>query len=89
MFIFIFLISFGTIGGCGGGDESNGSIGIEEELAGELNCTDGIDNDGDTEIDCDDIDCILDPACTDDEPPPAPGPHPAPTRPSPPAWWRG
>jgi len=65
LFIIIIFISFGTIGGCGGGDEeSNGeSSGNGGELAGEQNCTDGIDNDGDTEIDCEDIDCILDPAC--------------------------
>ena len=60
--ILIILISFGTIGGCGGGDgDGSGNGG---ELAGEMNCTDGIDNDDDTEIDCADIDCILDPACT-------------------------
>jgi len=61
----LICITFGTIGGCGGGDEDNNgeSSGNGGELAGEQNCTDGIDNDGDTEIDCDDFDCILDPAC--------------------------
>ena len=66
IFLFIF-ISFGTIGGCGGGNgdgESNGNG--NEGLAGETNCMDGIDNDGDTEIDCADIDCILDPNCDAD-----------------------
>ena len=63
--ILILCISFGTIGGCGGGDEDNNgeSSGNGGELAGEQNCTDGIDNDSDTETDCEDIDCILDPAC--------------------------
>jgi len=63
-FLLIF-ITIGAIGGCGGGDEDNNgeSSGSGGELAGEQNCTDGIDNDGDTEIDCDDIDCILDPVC--------------------------
>jgi len=65
VFLLILFISFGAIGGCGGGDEDNNgeSSGNGGELAGEQNCTDGIDNDGDTEIDCEDIDCILDPAC--------------------------
>jgi len=53
--LFIF-IAIGTIGGCG-------DSGIVGEFAGEVNCMDGIDNDGDTETDCEDIDCILDPAC--------------------------
>jgi hypothetical protein len=59
IFLFVF-ITFGIIGGCGSSDGNDG----DEELAGELICDDGIDNDEDTEIDCDDIDCILDPACT-------------------------
>ena len=29
----------------------------------ETDCDDGIDNDGDTLIDCDDVDCVLDPVC--------------------------
>ena len=29
----------------------------------ELNCTDGVDNDGDEQTDCDDPDCFQDPAC--------------------------
>jgi len=68
VFLLLILISLGTTGGCGGDDENDGLNVIDGgELSGELNCTDGIDNDGDTEIDCDDIDCILDPECKDDE----------------------
>jgi len=67
----LIYITFGAIGGCGGGYEDNNgeSSGNGGELAGEQNCTDGIDNDGDTEIDCDDIDCILDPECAVEDPP--------------------
>lgn len=61
----LLFIAFGTIGGCGGGGggDGNGNGNGNGELAGETNCTDGQDNDGDIEVDCDDIDCILDPAC--------------------------
>jgi len=61
----LICITFGTIGGCGGGDEDNNGASSSNGggLAGEQNCTDGIDNDSDTDTDCDDIDCILDPAC--------------------------
>jgi len=62
----LLLIAFMNIGGCGGGSGGNGNGG---DLAGEMNCTDKIDNDGDTEIDCDDIDCILDPACVVEDSP--------------------
>ena len=34
--------------------------------AGETNCTDGVDNDGDTVVDCGDNDCKLDAACQPD-----------------------
>ncbi len=53
------LIAIGTIGGCGGGGNGDGG----GEFAGETNCSDMIDNDGDGEVDCADIDCILDPSC--------------------------
>lgn len=49
------------IGACSGGGNNNGAE--NGDLAGEGDCTDGVDNDGDTEVDCEDIDCILDPAC--------------------------
>jgi len=45
-------LTFGAIG-CGDDDDQ------DEELAGELICDDGIDNDDDGDTDCDDIDCIL------------------------------
>ena len=32
--------------------------------AGESSCTDGVDNEGDGDVDCDDFDCFGDPACT-------------------------
>jgi len=57
-FLFLCLI-FGTMVSCDG----DGDNGEDEELAGELVCDDGIDNDDDGDTDCDDIDCILDPAC--------------------------
>jgi hypothetical protein len=53
------IIAFATIGGCGGGGDGDGG----GEFAGETNCSDKVDNDGDGEVDCADIDCILDPAC--------------------------
>ena len=56
--LFVF-VGLGTVGGCGGSGDGDGN----GDLAGEINCTDGIDNDGDTETDCSDIDCILDPFC--------------------------
>jgi len=31
-------------------------------------CDDGIDNDGDEDIDCNDLDCLFDPACFSDNP---------------------
>ena len=71
-FLFI-LIAFLTIGGCGGGGDGDG------DFAGETNCSDMIDNDGDGEIDCEDIDCSLDPACTTPTPTPTPTPSPTPT----------
>ena len=58
----IFLLVTVTFG-LGGCDSSENDDNQDEELAGELICDDGIDNDGDTDIDCDDIDCILDPVC--------------------------
>jgi hypothetical protein len=60
-FFIVMIISFGIIGGCGGGGTSGEGSG--GELAGETNCSDKMDNDGDGEMDCLDIDCILDPAC--------------------------
>ena len=55
---FLFLcLTFGTMVSCDGdGDQ-------DEELAGELICNDGIDNDNDGDTDCEDIDCILAPNC--------------------------
>jgi len=55
------LIAIATIGGCGGGGSGDGG----GEFAGETNCSDKIDNDGDGEVDCADIDCILDPVCSE------------------------
>ncbi|MCK4960384.1 MAG: PASTA domain-containing protein, partial [Planctomycetes bacterium] len=40
----------------------------------ETNCTDGIDEDCDTDVDCADADCTSDPACEIDTVPPAPNP---------------
>lgn len=66
--LIIFLLPLGIFIACEEGEESSkGSI-DGSELAGELNCTDGIDNDNDTEIDCDDIDCSFDFECSDVEP---------------------
>lgn len=63
LFLLIILFTIGTMIACEEGEESSkGSI-DGSELAGELNCTDGIDNDNDTEIDCDDIDCLSDFEC--------------------------
>lgn len=59
----LICITFGTMIGCEDEENNGGSSNDGGELSGELNCTDGIDNDSDTETDCDDIDCILDPAC--------------------------
>jgi len=59
LFLFLIAVLGFSFTACDGGGESSSNGG---ELAGEQNCTDGIDNDGDTEIDCEDIDCILDPA---------------------------
>lgn len=63
-FLLIIIIGFGTVGGCGGGNGEGDEIIGGDDFAGEQNCTDMIDNDGDTEVDCDDIDCVLDPSCT-------------------------
>ena len=60
LFLFLIAVLGFSFTACDGGGESSSNGG---ELAGEQNCTDGIDNDGDTETDCEDIDCILDPAC--------------------------
>lgn len=68
--LLIVVVGFSFTSCDGGGDSGNDG----GELAGEQNCTDGIDNDGDTEIDCEDIDCILNPACMIEEPPPPPPP---------------
>jgi len=59
--IWLFLLTSIILISCNSGDINipGGNGGI----AGEINCTDGIDNDGDTLIDCEDIDCILAPAC--------------------------
>jgi len=55
---FLFLcLTFGTMVSCDGDDNQ------DEELAGELICDDGIDNDDDGDTDCEDFDCILDPNC--------------------------
>jgi len=59
--LFVF-VGLGTVGGCGSSGGSGDGDG-NGDLAGEINCMDGIDNDGDTQTDCDDIDCILDPVC--------------------------
>ena len=61
------LIAIGTIGGCGGSGGNGDDGGGGGELAGETNCSDGLDNDGDTQVDCADIDCILDPDCPECE----------------------
>jgi len=61
------LIAIGNIGGCGGSGGNGDDGGGGGELAGETNCSDGLDNDGDTQVDCADIDCILDPACPECE----------------------
>lgn len=60
----VISMSFALIGGCGGSSDSGGDS-DPGELAGELDCNDGEDNDGDNEVDCDDFDCILAPNCVD------------------------
>ncbi len=53
---------------CDGGDRTRGkpcSSSGGGKKKKERNCTDGIDNDGDGLIDCDDRDCRKDPACAD------------------------
>ncbi|MDA2921050.1 hypothetical protein MYX76_16435, partial [Desulfobacterota bacterium AH_259_B03_O07] len=73
------LLSFINVSGFGLVDAFAGPT--PPPISGETNCTDGIDNDGDTQIDCDDFDCILDPACrpTPTPQPPTPTPTPQPT----------
>ena len=73
LFLFLIVVLGFSFTACDGGGESSSNGG---ELAGEQNCTDGIDNDGDTETDCEDIDCIFDPACMIEEPPPPPVSNP-------------
>lgn len=59
--IWLFLLTSIMLISCGDAnvefDGGNGAI------SGETSCADGIDNDGDAQIDCDDIDCVLAPAC--------------------------
>jgi hypothetical protein len=50
--------------GCGGGNEAS--------RPGQ--CGDGVDNDGDLQIDCVDVDCVGTPECTDPTPTPSPTP---------------
>jgi len=61
--LFVF-ITFGALGGCGGGDGDDG-----DEIIIELICDDGLDNDGNGFTDCDDLACVIDPACGCESPP--------------------
>ncbi len=55
-----------ALSGCpGGGDDADGAAGIEGDDPGE--CDDGLDNDGDGAIDCDDPDCWGSPDCAADD----------------------
>ena len=55
---------------------SGNSVAGAEPLTRNLNitpppaeiCDDGIDNDGDEDVDCDDLDCLIDPVCLSDNP---------------------
>jgi len=45
------------------GEEGPYSLSVGCGLDEEANCTDGLDDDGDGLVDCDDPDCLVDPAC--------------------------
>ena len=62
IFVIFVLVGLGTMWGC---DPLSGVdwVGPGANKPGETNCTDGIDNEGDNIIDCEDVECHFDPVC--------------------------
>ncbi len=55
--ILLVLVSLGFVSGCGNGDVYNSYGGIDDLEITATQCQDGLDNDRDGYIDCDDLDC--------------------------------